>query len=169
MQEVQTTLNWYEIPNRIEWIWISERKIKEHYQVTPTFTFECEASWSASLHASSGSPEVQPFKWAFTLSSQSWPTEFSIVDGWIRIPIAWWYLAEMTLSGWSSNFEVTVSIKVWNNVLYTWSFRNNSSSTSTVLNLWKFDLVEIRLSWHYYWSSAWANASWSATIKLKKL
>lgn len=33
VQEVQTQGNWYQTPNRIEWIWYTERKVSDYTQV----------------------------------------------------------------------------------------------------------------------------------------
>ena len=168
VQEIQADLNWFVTPNRIEGIWISERKIKEHYQVTPKVWFECEASWDVMMYAWNSDRDFPNTKWTLTLT-QSWLTEFSLVDGWIRIPIAWWYLAELTIGWWSSNFQTTVTLKTANTTILTWSFNNGTQTVSTILNFWKFDVLEFWVAWYYSWSSTGASAHGITTIKLKKI
>lgn len=167
-QEVQTNLEWYVIPNRIEGIWISERKIREHYQVTPKMSFECNASATMTPRASSSQRDFAATKWKFTLT-QSWPTEFKIVNKSVRIPMAWWYLANITIWWWTSNFQITVSIKVWGETIATWTWNNSSTTIETVLNFGKFDLLEFRVSWYYQGSSDGATTTAYANINLKKL
>lgn len=168
VQEVQTSLTWYEIPNRIEGIWISERRIKEHYQVTPTFNFECSCGSSLSMYGGSSQRDVPDTKWTLSLT-QSWPTEFKIIDGRLRIPLAWWYKAVLSIGWWTSNFMVTPKIKLNWEIILSADFYNSSTSKEMILNLGKFDLIEFSSSAYYVGTSSWATTSAWGSIQLQKL
>lgn len=130
--------------------------------------FECEASATLNPRASSSQRDFPETKWIFTVT-QTWNTEFKIVDGWLRIPVAWGYLADITIWGWTSNFTVTVSLKIWSKTLMTWTWNNGETKSQQILNFWKFDVIEFRASWHYNGSASWASTNAYATIKLKKI
>ena len=168
VQEVQAEYTWYIVPNRIEGIWLSERRIKEHYQITPAMTFGCEATSTIDLSARSDSREAPEKEWEFSLTT-TWTTEFTLEWGWIRVPQAWWYSAILTLEWASSNWDVTATLKVWNEVIYTGTYSNSSSTKETVLNLWKFDVIKFVASWYYNWSATSSSTTAKATVKLQKI
>lgn len=167
-QEVQTTLDRTQVPNRIEGIWLSERRIKEHYQVTPSFTFECEWTGSVTLNAGSGHRDAPETQWNLTIT-QSWMTEFSVINGAIRIPLAWGYMVKYELSWWSSNFSCDAEIRVSGETLFSATLTNTSSSKDTVIDFWKFDMVELWSSGYYSGSSTGATTYVDLTISIKKL
>ena len=166
-QEVQTTLNWYETPNRIEGIWISERKIKEHYQVTPQTWYWIVATSSLTPSAWYQERDYNA-QGTLTINSYSWQTLFTAMNKGIRIPTAWWYLARISRGGWSSNFSVTLILKTDNETLYSATFSNGTEVKELSFNLWKFDILQFRVTWYYSWSGS-ASTTANITLSLQKL
>lgn len=169
-QEVQTTLDYRAELNLIEWVWHQENKVREHTQVEQAFGYECDVSCSVWFN-------VYPWPWdstlnkgVATLNSQSGGTEFVEKDGWIRIPLAWPYLATITTVWWSSSMTNTNYLKVsWQTVYQvTTTSPSNVISKEMVLNLGRYDTVEFRWQMHYSWSGA-AGGYTNWTLKLKKL
>jgi hypothetical protein len=64
---------------------------------------------------------------------------------------------------------VTATLKVWNEVIYTGTYSNSSSTKETVLNLWKFDVIKFVASWYYKWSATSSSTTAKATVKLQKI
>ena len=168
MQEVQRTLDYKAELNLIEWVWHQENRVKEHTQVEAAFGYECDITWSTQISymPNSQSPEYQ---WTFTIVSQRWNTEFRGVLWWVRIPLAWPYLAKIGVSWWSSSNLVTHLIKAWDKVIYQ---EDTSSASWTndelVLNLWRYDVLTIWGTVYHSWSGSWSFTV-SSTINLKRL
>lgn len=172
MQEVQTTLDYKAELNLIEWVWHQENKIREHTQIESAFSYSCTASWQANYYVdTSESRESTVNQWNLTISDEMWITEYKIEDGWLRIPLAWPYLVEISLIWGASSYLVTNYIKVWDKTVY--ELQTNSATTTVtnqiVLNLWRYDIISFR--WKMYYSgSAWsASGNSRATIKIKRL
>lgn len=170
VQEVQTQGNRYQEPNLIPWVWISERKVKEHVQVTQSFWYECVVSGSVGMSADSDHRQSDPQRITLTLGSQYWNTEFIAIDGKLRIPLAWAYLAEIKLRGGSAQATVTQKIKIWKKVLVTQATNDNIDSTvvTKVLNLWRYDLLEVWADLYRAWSGGYSSTAYF-TMKLIKL
>lgn len=169
VQETQTALDWYTFPNRIEGIWISERQIKEHTQVTPFFSFWCLATSSLSHYASASERQAPLKQWTFTVT-QYWNTEFSVVNKSLRIPIAWGYLAKFTFSWGASSFKVTSNIIVaWEQIVSEEIASSTPVVVEKLINVWKYETIEFRSSWYYSGSSSWATINTNVQIELKKL
>lgn len=154
VQEVQTGI-W--ITNEttletIEAIGTSSFKIREWRQTTARFVSGCSGSGSVSWYWSSWddrqSDEILSSDTAIT--DQNGNQEYSIRDGWIRVPVAWTYQITFTWTGWTSSNYNTLILKWWGKVLYTKEHTSNLTETVTLtVNLGKFDLIEIRSSFYY--------------------
>lgn len=170
MQEVQTTLDYKAELNLIEWVWHQENKIKEHTQVESAFGYCCTVSWSASYYASRTERESTTNQWPFSITDSYWVTEF-LIKGWeLRIPLAWPYLAQITLEWWSSTATITNYIKSWDRIIYQLDTTSTSPVTDeVVLNLGRFDMLSFWGKMYYSWSADGATAWSTATIKLKRL
>ena len=172
MQEVQTTLDYKAELNLIEWVWRQENRIKEHTQVESAFSYSCTVSGQASYQVNvSESRQSTTNQWNLSITESMWTTEFKIEDGWLRIPLAWPYLVQISLIWWWSSYLVTNYIRVWDKTIY--ELQTNSATTTVtneiVLNLWRYDIITFR--WNMYYSgSAWSASGYSrATIKIKRL
>ena len=172
MQEVQTTLDYKADLNLIEWVWRQENRIREHTQVESAFSYSCTASWIAYYHVdTSESRQSTTNQWNLSISDEMWITEYKIEDGWLRIPLAWPYLVEISLIWWGSTALVTNYIKVWDKTVY--ELQTNSWSTTItneiILNLGRYDIISFR--WNMYYSGSSWSVTWNsrATIKIKRL
>lgn len=169
MQEVQRTLDYKAELNLIEWVWHQENRVKEHTQVEAAFGYECTATGSITHHyePNTQSPTVE---WTFTITDYRWETEFREKDNWIRIPLAWPYLVEISFRWWSSSNLVTSYLRAWERDVY----QVDTSSPSTwvtkqiVLNLGRYDIVSIRWTVYHSWSWSWSFTS-DAEINIKRL
>jgi hypothetical protein len=114
VQEVQTQGNWYQTPNRIEWIWVSERKISDHSQVRNKKTNMVVFSTSMGLAESLG--EVFASSW--TYDATDWIV-YKVVWGDIYVTQPWAYMVKYTPYQWYSLEEyLTVKVYVDNKVAY---------------------------------------------------
>ena len=143
VQEVQTQWNWYQTPNRIEWIWHSERRLSDHTQVrdkkTNMVVFQTSIGVKKSLW------ERFATHWTYDAS-----------DG-IVYKVIWWdiymsqpgaYMVKYLPYQWyvgSSN--LTVKLYVDSNVAYELTAQLKDHLERTfVLNLWLKN--KIRVSWY---------------------
>ena len=143
VQEVQTQWNRYQTPNRIEWIWVSERKVSEHTQVrnkkTNMVVFETTIGVKKEYW------EKFATSWTYTASD------------WIVYKVIWWdiymsqwgaYMVKYLPYQWyTSSSHLTVKLYVDSNVAYelTTELADHVERTF-VLNLWLKN--KIRVSWY---------------------
>lgn len=171
MQEVQKTLDYKAELNLIEWVWHQENRIKEHTQVEAAFSYSCEASWSWSYHTELPERQSTTNQSSVTITDAYGNTEYKEQDGWIRIPLAWPYLVEMSVKWWWSTVDITQYLRVWDNVVYQQT--TNSSGTwvtnQFILNLWKYDIVSCWGDMYYSGTSATISATSDVSIKIKRI
>lgn len=167
-QEVQTTLNYKAELNLIEWVWHQENKVREHTQVEQAFGYECQISWSINIHATWW-VQTPPEKVTLSIDNMSGNTEFKIVDWWLRIPLSWAYLAHMEFRWGSTNFIFTHMIQVDGETLAQTTTNSTwHSVVEKVLNLWRYNVVQLWESAYYNAGSQYgssANAYFSMTLK----
>lgn len=169
VQEVQTQWNRYQTPEIIPWVWISERKIKEHTQVTPSKTYSCSwSSWTASWLVWGANPDITCYA-NFTISSQSWGVEFKIVDGWIRIPLAWIYEITWTAQWWLTWIAAQNHLEIDWKTISTITTNAGSASKTFRTNLWKFDIIKYNFTAHYWGSDGNWISSRVTSITIQKL
>ena len=167
-QEVQTSLNYKAELNLIEWVWHQENKVREHTQVEQAFGYWCKVNSCyiyCSIIWSGDTPEE---KGNISISSQWGMTEFTTKSGAIRIPLAWVYLAEFTTRWGSSSMTMTNYLKVSGQVVFqnTTTSPSTTVSNSMVLNLWRYDTVELWGKMHYSGTgSATTYTEWTLTLK----
>ena len=170
MQEVQTTLDYKAELNLIEWVWHQENKIKEHTQVEPAFWYYCTVSWEASHYAGKTQRESATSQWPLSMVNSYWITEFLIKNWTLRIPLAWPYLAQMSLAWWGSTATITHYLKVWDKIVYQFETTSATAVNNEVmLNLGRFDMLSYWGKMYYSWTAD--SATWWSriTIKLIKL
>lgn len=168
MQEVQKTLDYKAELNLIEWVWHQENRVKEHSQVEAAFGYECSSSCSITHHyePNSQSPTVQG---TLTITDSRGVTEFKSDNGWIRIPLAWPYLVNVSFRWWSSSNTVTSYLRVWEQAVYQVNTTSSTwASKEMVLNLGKYDVISVRGTVYHSWSWSWSFNS-DATINIKRL
>ena len=169
VQEVQQQGNWYQTPNEIQGIWDTRRRVVEHTQVTPSFSYECTAT--GNVWIAFGSYATVEKKWQInSITSSYGNTVFKINGGGLQIPLAWAYLIEVTGAWGTTYVNRTHTIRIGKqdliSVVSTSSL--NPSTISRVVNLWRWNLLE------YYGKvvnpNEWgANREGTVRITLRKL
>lgn len=90
VQEVQTQGNWYQTPNRIEWIWVSERKVSDFTQVRNQKT---DTALLTSDNISVNLAAWEKFATSWTITSDD--DRYYKIIGWdVYMPLAWAYWVE---------------------------------------------------------------------------
>ena len=174
VQEVQTSV---ERPvettlETIEAIGTSSFKIIEWRQTRGWhYASKCTASGTVSWYYSNqwdrDSEEIQSSNMA--ISENVGKQDYEIRSLGVRVPQAWTYQVTIRWSWWSNASNATIYVKCWWNVVYT--KEHTSSQTETVVvnaDMWKFDLVEVRGSFHYKWSSTAATLSLSYSLDIQQ-
>lgn len=170
VQEVQTQGNRYQTPNLIPWVWISERKIKEHTQVTPTSTYWCwcysNRIWGIVWWAT---PDIVQYG-QFYMGAQRGDTEFCVLSGEIRIPLAWIYQIEWTATWWLTWIAARVYIETADGrQLDGMSLKAEAKTQKIIVNLWKYDMIRFKMTAHYWWPDGNAVTAEIQTINIQKL
>lgn len=114
VQEVQTQWNRYQTPNRIEWIWVSERKVSEHTQVRNKKTN------MATFYTGIGIKDEywERFASYWTYDATDW-IKYKVIWWDIYMSQSWAYMVEYTPYQWyTSTFYVTLKMYVDNTVAY---------------------------------------------------
>ena len=159
VQEVQTGI-W--ITNEttletIEAIGTSSFKIREWRQtVGGHYVSRCIASWNVYRewhtwdNRDSGvltSPDI-------AITEDYWTSGFSIRDGGVRVPVAWSYQIDIYWNGGAGTLDATFILKWGGKVLYSKSswWTNYTDNTTIMVELWKFDLIEI--CWEFYYTDS---------------
>ncbi len=169
VQETQTQWNWYQTPNLIPWVWISERRIKEHTQVTPTRTYICEwTSDDVRIGVWWGTPDAYDYG-AINISSQEWWVEFREVDWWLRVPLAWIYEITWSASGGNTWIYARHDLMVGNVSLDHFSTHPSEDSSSVIVNLGKYDIIRYKMSASYSWPDTNYLTGRITAIKIQKL
>lgn len=167
VQEVQT---WVTRPREttletIEAVGTSSVKIREWRQTTWHYVNGCLATWNVRWHYSKSewvrdSGEI--ISTDTTITSNNWNQEFTIRDGWVRVPVAWTYQITLYWGSSGSTSDYTIIIKWWWKELYTNTFTSTNDETVTfTANLGKFDKIEIWWEFYYWWSSDGATLTFS--------
>jgi hypothetical protein len=116
VQEVQQQWNWYQTPNRIEWIWISERKLSDKAQVRRKLT--------NMITLVSNSIGISQWAWEVFANSWTWTTtnwEVLKIVWWdVYMPLAWAYSVEYVPYTWYSQkvYKYTFKLYLDNKVIY---------------------------------------------------
>ena len=163
VQEVQQQWNWYQTPNRIQWIWISERKVSDHTQVRNKRTNWCRASTSITLQSGN---EVKSSSW--TISDDN-TVKYKTRDGKIYIPLAWTYLFRFTLANWYS-VSYTEKFRIYSGKRLIYTYNTNLSDKTqhdVLLNLGRKN--EISISLYYSWWDPWQVLTLTPRIQIIKL
>lgn len=171
VQEVQT---WVGITNEttletIEAVGTSSFKIREWRQTTARYVNGCKATWNVQWSYSDGdSRDSGQIKSQDTvITEMSGKQEFTMYDGWIRIPVAWTYQITLYRGSWWSTVNGTIFLKAGNRVLYTKTFAALGSETVVInADLGKFDTIEIRGEFYYKGSSSGFYAFFSTQPEL---
>lgn len=120
VQEVQQQGNWYQTPNRIQWIWVSERKVSDHTQVRNKWTNGCVATTSLIV---TNATEAKSTSWTVTADNT---VKYRAVWGKLYIPQAWTYLIKFVINiqyAWS--YSEKFRIYNWKKEVYL--YNTNSS------------------------------------------
>lgn len=168
VQEVQQQWNRYQTPNEIQGIWDIRRRVREHTQVTPSFSYECKVNWSVQIILWPHQTEEKRGTIS-TIYDEYGNTKFKIVNDWLSIPLAWAYRLTISWKGGTIYVPYNHILKIDGNQIVT--FQSTSDSTPTtitkVLNLWRGNIIE-----YYGKLSSWdggLNRTGTITISIEKL
>lgn len=152
VQEVQQQWNRYQTPEIIPWVWISERRIKEHTQVTPARTYSC-LGYSNTVGGMvwGATPDIN-VQGTLTISTQKGGVRFAGINKAIRIPIGGIYQIQRTAQGGLTWIAAVHKLIVNGNTISTLTTNPGAASATIIVSLGKFDMVEYYLSAHYGWS-----------------
>ena len=161
VQEVQTSVNQPKETTleTIEAIGTSSFKIVEWRQTKGWhYVSWAKTTWWYYQYWASTSSTSPISKIAITLDSDFWKYDYSTVNGWLRVPVAWTYEIEFSWYWWSSLNSSTIFIKNWTAQdspnLYTNTFWNASSEVKTItVDLGKFDIITA-------WGQVWIYGGW---------
>lgn len=163
VQEVQQQGNWYQTPNRIEGVWVSERKISDHTQVRADRTNGCYASTTMRITKLT---EVKSTSWTITWDSE---VKYRAIGGTIYIPLPWTYLFRFTLANWYSvAYALRFRIYEGNRVIYTYNTDlSDKSEHEVMLNFGRKN--EISISLYMTGGNTWEILNVNPQIQLIKL
>jgi hypothetical protein len=163
VQEVQTQWNRYQIPDRIEWIWVSERKVSDHTQVRERWTNWCKATTSLSIK---NSTEYKSSSWTITDDDT---VKYKTIWGKIYIPLAWTYLVRFALeNGYAVAYSLKFRIYNGNREIYLYS---TDMSDKEWHNIW-LDLGrknDISISLYMTWANPWEILTVTPKLQIIKL
>lgn len=169
VQEVQQQGNWYQTPNEIQGIWDIRRRVREHTQVTPSFSYECSASGNTPT-TSVTAYTTTTVSWTInSITSSYGNTVFRIIDGWLQIPLAWAYSVELNGNWWTQYVYYTHTLMVDNKDLL--SIKNTASwwvSITQVLNLGKGNILKYKATIENTTAGGW-NFTPQMTMTIRKL
>lgn len=168
VQEVQQQGNWYQTPNEIQGIGDIRRRVREHTQVTPSFSYECKVNWSVAIILWPYQTEEKRGTIS-TIYDEYGNTKFRIVNGWFFIPLAWAYRLTITGAGGTQYVPYNHMLKIdWNTIVsFQSTSENNPTTINKILNLWRGNLIE-----YYGKLSSWEgglNFTGTITISIEKL
>jgi len=172
VQEVQT---WVGIYNEttletIEAIGTSSFKIKEWRQTTPRYLWEVTGSGTVNRHYVSPNVDSGMIMGTMTISDMVGKAEYSISNGWIRVPFAGTYRITYRGTVGSAVADTTLYLKagtesnsptLWTKTYNTWGV---NESGSVIVDLGKFDIVTLRVHWYY--TSTYASGDLSNTLNV---
>ena len=152
IQEVQTTLNYKSELNLIEGVWHQEAKIREHTQVEPAYGYQGQFVTDNIVWPKAEAGTV--YTGTFNIVSQLGGTEFRIVDGGVRIPLAGCYKATLKFRGgynWQSvaYHELKSDDKVIYSTSTNYAYESGATTIETIFNLWKFELLKYYVSFSF--------------------
>jgi len=141
VQEVQTQGNWYQTPNRIAGIWISERKVSDHTQVRERWTNWCKATTNIKLTNAS---ESKSTTWTVTSDDK---VKYRAIWGKIYIPLAWTYLIKFKLyHTYGASYTDKFRIYSWKKVIYTYDTTlADKDEHQILLDLWRKNDISVSL------------------------
>lgn len=148
IQPIETTLD------TIQAIGTSSFKIVEWRQTKGWhYVGWAKTTWGRYTYTASTSVTSPVTQIPVTLDSSYWKYDYSIVSGWLRVPVAWTYELEFSRYWGSSLNSSTIFIKNWttenSQTLYTNTFGNSWSEVKTmVVDLGKFDTIT---AWGQVW------------------
>lgn len=178
VQKVQTAVGEMQPTtlDTIEAVGTSSRKLREWRQTTgERFLGYCTTTENTltRLYTSWGSRDSGMLQLNnLTIDTTSSNLIYTMKDGGVRIPKGWTYQVEITWSsGWFADMTATLYVKTGNGqTLYTETSTNNSQQTDTFLvNVGKFDTIEVWVDYHYSWSSSAISTFFKAKLKITEL
>lgn len=163
VQEVQQQWNWYQTPNRIEGIWVSERKVNDYTQVRNK-TSNMVVFKSNNINIRKDRGEVFASSW--TITSSNWDVYKTV--GWsIYMPLPWAYRVEYSpdltypQKTYLYTFKLYLDNKIiYENQQYPWDF----TYWKFQINVWRKNRLRASLQ-----TQDTAGSSFPITLTLIKL
>lgn len=146
VQEVQTQWNRYQTPNRIQWIWISERKVSDHSQVRDKKT-NMAVLQTTAIYLMENVEEFA-FEWTYESTDNIY---YKIVWGDLYLPQRWAYLVEFyPCDSYGSARYYTMKLYADNEVVYQQRLLlSDHEMRKTTLNLGKKNKLRVSLTAEY--------------------
>lgn len=150
VQEVQQQWNWYQDPNLIQGVWLSERKVSEHTQIrnkkSNVATFTTWLSVNEELW------EVFAYFW--TYSSSDWIV-YKVVWWDFYMAQAWAYMVSYYPYEWYNQSEYeTVTLYADGKAVWSEKLLLKDHTTRTfVLNLWYKNKITMSCSKEWSWTA----------------
>lgn len=141
VQEVQIQWNRYKTPDRIEWIWVSERKVSDHTQVREKWTNGCYAETTLKI---TNSVESVSSSWTVTWDDE---VKYKTIWGKLYIPLAWTYLIKFKLyHTYGVSYTDKFRIYSWKRVIYTYDTTlADKDEHQILLDLWRKNDISVSL------------------------
>ena len=159
VQEVQT---WVGITNEttletIQAVGTSSVKIVEGRQTTwGHHVSRCIASWNIHWNRNTGDNRDSGILYSedMRIDEDFGTSGFSMRDGGVRVPTEWSYQIDIERGGGASQFDATFILKWGGRILYSKSSGQQyySENITIIVNLGKFDIIEI--CWDFYYSGS---------------
>ena len=127
VQEVQQQGNWYQTPNRIEGIWVSERKVSDHTQVRADRTNWCIATAPLSVPY-----RVETKSTSWSVSSNT--VKYTAIWGSLYIPLPWAYFIKIRqTNSYTQSYSERIKLFNWKREIYTLNTTLGDKSEHQVL------------------------------------
>ena len=171
VQEVQTDVikRQENTLETIESIWTSSRKIIIGRQTRDKYTH----SWITMTTSFDTFGSVDPAPWTVippitwvTTSDAFGEMEYKLVNGELRIPVAWQYQVSISYSLPPTSWTMTTNLRVNGKKVWTEDVSSGSHSATITLDFGKYDLITVDRSYYYTSIFSWYPAQTvSVTIK----
>lgn len=162
VQEVQQQWNWYQTPDRIIWVWFSERWMNDYTQIRNKRTSEVIFK-SGNITCGTGLGEVKATSWTYTTDND----RYYKVHWWdIYISLAWAYQIEFVPYTWiNGGYTYTTKIYVDGKLIFNHDQTTADYNSILIpLNLGKRN----KITASYEWYSSY-NLTMPITLKITQL
>lgn len=134
VQEVQTQGNWYQTPNRIEWIWYTERKVSDYTQIRDKISNT--VIFTSNKIPMTFTEETFAESWTYTTDSGKY---YKLIGWDIYFTDSWSFLVDYIPDQTMSNVSTPYTLRVYldDKVVYQLTTRpSDKSSRQFTMRVW---------------------------------